>query len=81
VQPISACIGESVGWRYFGEVDAKSKFTGRSFEIRPTGNAHAMLSLPKEWAPNYPVDERPTAAGKKVVEHYVRRSPASLRAY
>lgn len=42
---------------------------GKSFEIRPTGVAHAELLLPEEWAPNYP--KAPTVSGKgKVVEHY-----------
>lgn len=37
-----------------GEVDAKNKFLGKSFEIRPTGIAHAELTIPKEWGPDYP---------------------------
>ncbi|KAK4054372.1 hypothetical protein OIO90_003605 [Microbotryomycetes sp. JL221] len=66
--PISACIAQSPTWEYFGEVDAKSKFLGKSFEIRPTGVAHVNLRFPKEWAPNLP------PAGDRfpgmVVEHY-----------
>ncbi|KAK4054159.1 hypothetical protein OIV83_001185 [Microbotryomycetes sp. JL201] len=66
--PISACIAQSPTWEYFGEVDAKSKFLGKSFEIRPTGVAHVNLRIPKEWAPNLP------PAGDRfpdmVVEHY-----------
>lgn len=51
------------------QVDAQNKFMGKSFEIRPTGVAHAELLLPEEWAPNYP--KAKTAGGKgKVVEHY-----------
>jgi hypothetical protein len=42
---------------------------GKSFEIRPTGVAHADLLLPEHLGPGYP-----NAAGKlaegKVVEHY-----------
>jgi len=51
------------------QVDAQNKFTGKSFEIRPTGVANAEILLPTEWAPTYPkykkeyVDER-------AVEHY-----------
>ena len=42
---------------------------GKSFEIRPTGVAHAELLLPEEWAPNYP--KATGVSGKeKVVEHY-----------
>lgn len=66
-QPISACIAQAPTWEYFGEVDAKSKFLGKSFEIRPTGIAHVNLRLPQEWAPNYP--NSPRIPGL-VVEHY-----------
>ncbi|GAA6055777.1 hypothetical protein JCM3770_004796 [Rhodotorula araucariae] len=48
--PISACIAQSPSWEYFGTVDAKSKFTGKSFEIRPTGVAHVTLRIPEEYA-------------------------------
>ncbi|GAA5871264.1 hypothetical protein JCM16303_000699 [Sporobolomyces ruberrimus] len=65
--PISACIAQSPSWEYFGSVDAKSKFMGKSFEIRPTGVAHVNLRIPKEWAPNYP----PTATVPDLhEEHY-----------
>ncbi|KAG9311200.1 hypothetical protein JVU11DRAFT_8275 [Chiua virens] len=67
--PISACWAESPNWHYFGEVDAQNKFMGKSFEIRPTGVAHAELLLPEEWGPNYP--KATTVGGKgKVVEHF-----------
>ncbi|KAG1737206.1 Oxysterol-binding protein-domain-containing protein [Suillus lakei] len=67
--PISACWAESPYWHYYGEVDAQNKFMGTSFEIRPTGIAHAELLLPEEWAPDYP---KCTAAGiqGKVIEHF-----------
>ncbi|TRM63799.1 Oxysterol-binding protein-domain-containing protein [Schizophyllum amplum] len=64
--PISACWAESPLWHYYGEVDAKNKFMGKSFEIRPTGVAHAELMLPEEWAPDYPKSQYKG----KVVEHY-----------
>ncbi|KAJ2924326.1 hypothetical protein H1R20_g12752, partial [Candolleomyces eurysporus] len=68
--PISACWAESPLWHYYGEVDAQNKFLGKSFEIRPTGIAHADLLLPEEKAPNH----YPKATGKgeegKVIEHY-----------
>ncbi|KAF7325030.1 Oxysterol-binding protein [Mycena kentingensis (nom. inval.)] len=66
--PISACMAESPYWRYFGEVDAQNKFMGKSFEIRPTGVAHAELLLPAEFAPSYPRAEAPFE--NKVREHY-----------
>ncbi len=42
---------------------------GKSFEIRPTGVAHAELVLPKSWCPDYP---KATGlwAEDKVLEHY-----------
>jgi len=43
--PMSACWCESPLWKYYGEVDAQNKFMGKSFEIRPTGVAHAQLEL------------------------------------
>jgi len=65
--PISACWAESPSWHYFGEVDAQNKFMGKSFEIRPTGVAHAELLLPEEQYPSYPkYGNKPG----KVVEHY-----------
>ncbi|KAI0353218.1 hypothetical protein OH77DRAFT_1427627 [Trametes cingulata] len=67
--PISACWAESPHWRYYGEVDAQNKFMGKSFEIRPTGVAHADLLLPEERAPHYPKAKGLHAQGR-VVEHY-----------
>ena len=42
---------------------------GKSFEIRPTGVAHAELLLPEELAPDYPKAKGKHLEGK-VVEHY-----------
>ncbi len=78
--PISACFAESPSWEYFGCVDAKNKFTGRTFEIRPTGVAHVNLKVPKAWLaekggsgsatkskkPLQPLAQDP----EKVIEHY-----------
>jgi hypothetical protein len=50
-------------------VDAQNKFMGKSFEIRPTGVAHADLFLPEDLAPDYP-RARGKAGEDKVVEHY-----------
>lgn len=71
-QPISACYSEAPTWKYFGEVDAQNKFQGRSFEIRPTGVAHAELIIPKKWVKeglDYP-DAGPEYGEDYVVEHY-----------
>ncbi|KAI0791876.1 Oxysterol-binding protein-domain-containing protein [Abortiporus biennis] len=67
--PISACWAEAPLWRYYGEVDAQNKFMGKSFEIRPTGVAHAELLLPEEQAPTYPKAKGNILAGK-VIEHF-----------
>ncbi|CCL99978.1 uncharacterized protein FIBRA_02003 [Fibroporia radiculosa] len=67
--PISACWAESPHWRYYGEVDAQNKFMGKSFEIRPTGIAHAELLLPADRAPRYPKVKGHHVEGK-VSEHY-----------
>ncbi|KAK7052593.1 Oxysterol-binding protein [Favolaschia claudopus] len=66
--PISACMAESPYWKYYGEVDAQNKFMGKSFEIRPTGVAHAQLHLPVEFAPKYP--RAPSPFEGKVLEHF-----------
>jgi oxysterol-binding protein 1 len=67
--PISACWAESPSWYYFGEVDAQNKFMGKSFEIRPTGVAHAELLLPEKFGPKYPKAKGLHSEGK-VIEHY-----------
>ncbi|WVQ67040.1 uncharacterized protein L199_005233 [Kwoniella botswanensis] len=70
--PISACYSESPTWKYYGEVDAQNKFQGRSFEIRPTGVAHAELIIPKSWVKqglDYPDADHEYGEGL-VVEHY-----------
>ncbi|KAF5346477.1 hypothetical protein D9756_010097 [Leucocoprinus leucothites] len=70
--PISACWAESPLWHYFGEVDAQNKFMGKSFEIRPTGVAHAELLIPESWVDGngkYPKAKGVMGEGK-VVEHY-----------
>ncbi|KAL0959197.1 hypothetical protein HGRIS_014475 [Hohenbuehelia grisea] len=67
--PISACWAESPLWHYYGEVDAQNKFMGKSFEIRPTGVAHADLLLPEDLVPDYPKAKGTEGAGK-AIEHY-----------
>ena len=51
------------------QVDAQNKFMGKSFEIRPTGVAHANVLIPEDWAPTYPKSKDLIAEGR-VVEHY-----------
>lgn len=71
-QPASACYCEAPTWKYFGEVDAQNKFQGRSFEIRPTGVAHAELVIPKTWVgegTSYP-DAGSEYPEGHVIEHF-----------
>ncbi|KAG7095285.1 hypothetical protein E1B28_006055 [Marasmius oreades] len=78
--PISACWAEAPSWNYYGEIDAQNKFMGKSFEIRPTGVAHAELLLPQDWAPGHPEAPRISEYGRregKVVEHYTWKKVTS----
>lgn len=70
--PISACFCESPTWEYMGCVDAKSKFMGRTFEIKPTGVAHVKLKVDPEWIPGGQGTSLAHAPGddKHVLEHY-----------
>lgn len=70
--PISACFAESPTWEYMGCVDAKSKFMGRKFEIRPTGVAHARIKVPEDWVPAAKRNSLPRAPNTDdlVMEHY-----------
>ncbi|TIB77885.1 hypothetical protein E3Q23_01066 [Wallemia mellicola] len=71
--PMSACWGENPRWIYKGEVDAKNKFMGTSFEIRPTGIAHIELKLPATWAKEgvtYPREKCKVTGEELIIEHY-----------
>lgn len=72
--PVSACVAQSPLWDYLGCVDAKSKFLGRTFEIRPTGVAHVKLKVKKDWVPSSASNKQPPSAGPAfkdlVEEHY-----------
>lgn len=68
--PISACWAEGPRWRYYGEVDAQNKFTGKSFEIRPTGVANVDILLPAEWGRKYPKYGSKYMDSERAVEHY-----------
>ena len=53
-------------------MDAQNKFQGRSFEIRPTGVAHAELVIPKRFVKaglEYP-DAGAEYGEELVLEHY-----------
>lgn len=68
--PISACYCESPNYNFYAEVDVKSKFWGKSFEVMPKGTSHVDLKVPKAFAEGSqelltdPDDEN------KFIEHY-----------
>ncbi|KAG9069598.1 hypothetical protein KI688_010502 [Linnemannia hyalina] len=68
--PISACYCESPNYNFYAEVDVKSKFWGKSFEVLPKGTSHVDLKVPKSYAEGTqeiltdPNDEN------KFIEHY-----------
>ncbi|KAJ9475118.1 Oxysterol-binding protein-like protein [Pseudozyma hubeiensis] len=69
--PISACFAQSPTWDYMGCVDAKSKFLGRTFEIRPTGVAHVNLKVPRKWVnTDKELKSAPLLTDDHVMEHY-----------
>ncbi|CDU25729.1 related to SWH1-Member of an oxysterol-binding protein family [Sporisorium scitamineum] len=69
--PISACFAQSPTWEYMGCVDAKSKFLGRTFEIRPTGVAHVNLKVPRKWVKtDKELKPAPMLDNDHVIEHY-----------
>ncbi len=69
--PISACFAQSPSWDYMGCVDAKSKFLGRTFEIRPTGVAHVNLKIPRKWIKtDKELKAAPLMTEDHVLEHY-----------
>jgi oxysterol-binding protein 1 len=52
------------------QVDAQNRFTGKSFEIRPTGVANVDILLPVEWEPTYPKLKKERLGSEHAVEHY-----------
>ncbi|KAG9301527.1 hypothetical protein G9A89_008379 [Geosiphon pyriformis] len=73
--PISACYCESPHYDFFSEVDVKSRFWGKSFEILPKGVSHVNLKVPKEYWPKDQKERNPNsfpAKGnpKAFSEHY-----------
>ncbi|KAF9585253.1 hypothetical protein BGW38_003214 [Lunasporangiospora selenospora] len=68
--PISACYCDSPSYNFYAEVDVKSKFWGKSFEVMPKGTSRVELKVPKKFAEGSqelltdPDDEN------KFIEHY-----------
>jgi oxysterol-binding protein 1 len=52
------------------QVDAQNKFTGKSFEIRPTGVANVDILIPAEWGPTYPKYTSKYMDSERAIEHY-----------
>ncbi|CAI2185017.1 6291_t:CDS:2 [Funneliformis geosporum] len=71
--PISACYCESPNYDFFAEVNVKSKFWGKSFEILPQGVSHVNLKVSNDYWPKSLSDTlKKPANGKEsaFMEHY-----------
>ncbi|RIA81478.1 Oxysterol-binding protein [Glomus cerebriforme] len=71
--PISACYCESPNYDFFAEVDVKSKFWGKSFEILPQGVSHVNLKvLNDHWPKSLPDTlKKPAMKNEETfIEHY-----------
>ncbi|CAG8624100.1 5880_t:CDS:2 [Funneliformis caledonium] len=71
--PISACYCESPNYDFFAEVDVKSKFWGKSFEILPQGVSHVNLKVHNDYWPKSLSDTLKKPAngnGLAFAEHY-----------
>ncbi|GBB85561.1 hypothetical protein RclHR1_12050006 [Rhizophagus clarus] len=71
--PISACYCESPNYDFFAEVDVKSKFWGKSFEILPQGVSHVNLKVLNDyWPKSLPDTLKRTAdeSDQVFIEHY-----------
>ncbi|CAB4396805.1 unnamed protein product [Rhizophagus irregularis] len=71
--PISACYCESPNYDFFAEVDVKSKFWGKSFEILPQGVSHVNLKVLNDYWPKSLPDTLKKPAnenGEVFIEHY-----------
>ncbi|KAJ1979067.1 hypothetical protein H4R35_001651 [Dimargaris xerosporica] len=70
--PISACYCDGPNYNFFAEVNMKSKFWGKSFEICPLGVSHVELKVPMQFlAPDDP--NQPKVIDRKAgrfIEHY-----------
>ncbi|KAK9761276.1 hypothetical protein K7432_013943 [Basidiobolus ranarum] len=47
--PISACYCESPNYNFYAEVDVKTRFWGKSFELYPAGVTHLQLKVPNSY--------------------------------
>ncbi|KAF8934971.1 hypothetical protein BGZ58_005324 [Dissophora ornata] len=68
--PISACYCESPNYNFYAEVDVKSKFWGKSFEVMPKGTSHVELKVPKVFAEGTQELQSDPDDESKFIEHY-----------
>ncbi|KAI0243509.1 hypothetical protein L0F63_005984 [Massospora cicadina] len=73
--PVSACFCESSNYVFFGEVDVKSNFWGKSYELLPQGVSHVLLFLEGGRVEHYSWKKVTTAVtnlivGNPTIEHY-----------
>ncbi|KAF9951591.1 hypothetical protein BGZ72_006927 [Mortierella alpina] len=68
--PISACYCDSPNYNFYAEVDVKSKFWGKSFEVMPKGTSHVELKVPKVFAEGSQELLTDPDDDTKFVEHY-----------
>jgi hypothetical protein len=70
--PVSACFCDSPNYNYFSEVNVKSKFWGKSYELLPEGVCHVELKIPKEHTANWNTAVKPYAITEPGLEGRVR---------
>ncbi|KAJ9087713.1 hypothetical protein DSO57_1030452 [Entomophthora muscae] len=73
--PVSACFCESSNYVFFGEVDVKSNFWGKSYELLPQGVSHVILYSEGGQVEHYSWKKVTTAVtnlivGNPTIEHY-----------
>ncbi|KAI1318060.1 hypothetical protein EDD11_007294 [Mortierella claussenii] len=68
--PISACYCESPNYNFYAEVDVKSKFWGKSFEVMPKGTSHVELKVSKAFAEGSQELLSDPEDDSKFIEHY-----------
>ncbi|KAK9759928.1 hypothetical protein K7432_016557 [Basidiobolus ranarum] len=69
--PISACHCESSNFIFYAEVDCKTKFWGKSFELFPAGLTHLYLKIPKAFVETEErLDKKGESDSETIQEHF-----------
>ncbi|ORX87354.1 hypothetical protein K493DRAFT_359914 [Basidiobolus meristosporus CBS 931.73] len=68
--PISACYCESPNYNFYAEVDVKTRFWGKSFELYPAGVTHLQLKVPKSYLGKGETGEPNPDDPNTFLEHY-----------